>query len=340
MTVHDLREVLRERAEDRSPANPHRHDQVRARIRRVRVRRRVTAGAAVVAALAAGVALLPGVVETPRRETTAAAQPDSELPERFAAGDGAEYRRLATAALAAGGEKATSITFPVSGKPLDVAAICDGPPGSATPRIAVDGRQTGVHGFSPCMEPGMQLRALPVPEGATEVTVTFDTTTSGSGCVRKRQDGPCVAVTPKRADWSLAVYEWTPPARPVEPEQVRAFPTRLGGMRLATSRSGVWGEERDFSVTVTSGGGKLGIEQLCTGELAGRMWFSYTIDGRDTQSTVSCATWTRGPYPMAMQEYPVPKGKRVTVTGKMGIYGGHINRPVRWSIGVYTKEKQ
>ncbi|MFC4005963.1 hypothetical protein ACFOY2_01925 [Nonomuraea purpurea] len=53
--------------------------------------------------------------------------------------------------------------------------------------------------------------------------------------------------------------------------------------------------------------------------------------------TVNCAVWKSGPYPMALTEHVVPKGARVTVTGQVGVWGGHPNRPVRWSIGLYTK---
>ncbi|GAA3589494.1 hypothetical protein GCM10022419_084950 [Nonomuraea rosea] len=305
------------------------------------MRRRAAAGAAVVTAVAAGFALLPGSVETPRRETTAtaaAARPVPELPERFTSGDGTEYRRLAVATLRANGEKAVSVTVPVSGKPLDVAALCDGEPGSDTPQISVNGKRGEGRGFSPCLTPGRDVRPLVVPAGATEVTVTFDTTTAGGGCVREKKGASCVPVKPRRADWSLAVYEWTPPARSVEPDRIRAFPKRLGGMRLASSATDVSWRDHDFTLAVTSPGGKLGIEQLCTGELAGRMWFRFQIDGVDQPTTATCGVWDKGPFPMAMNEFRVPKGERVTITGKMGFYGADTNRPVRWSVGVYVKE--
>ncbi|MFG1705818.1 hypothetical protein ACFLIM_21725 [Nonomuraea sp. M3C6] len=333
MTVQDLRDVLRERAEAPSPANPYRHDQVRSRIRRTRLRRRATAGAAVAAAVVVGFSLLPGTAEPPR-DITAAAQPAPSLPERFTSDDGTEYRRVATATLKANGERKTSVTVPVSGRPLDVAGLCNGTFGSDMPRISVNGNHTGGPGFTPCAKE-MELRPLIVPTGATEVTVTFDTT--AYGCVLEKKNGPCVPTRPRQADWSLAVYEWNPPARQIEPEPVRAFPARLGGMKLATFTSGMWGKDSAFTLQVTSPGGKVAIDQLCTGDLAGRMWFRYQIDGADIPVTASCGVWKEGPFPMALHEFAVPKGKRATISGRMGLWGDYTNRPVRWSFGVYVK---
>ncbi|MEV4174667.1 hypothetical protein [Nonomuraea sp. NPDC049709] len=339
MTVQDLRDVLRERAEGPSPANPRRHDQVRARIRRTRLRRRAAAGTALVAAVAAGMVLLPGTAAPPARETTTAARlaptaTAKELPLRFTAPDGTEYRRLATAALEADGAKKTSVTIPVSGRPLDVAALCDGEFGASAPKILVDGNHTGPRGFTSCPN-AMELQPLVVPPGATRVTVTFDTTTTGWGCVVKKKGGPCVRVPEKRAGWDLAVYEWTPPSRPVTPEPVKAFPDRAGGRRLASMSTGVYPNDSTIELEVVSTGGRIGIDQLCSGDLAARMWFTYRVNGGQSPSTVMCGVWKEGPYPMAMSEFEVPKGKKVTITGRMGLWGEHTNRPVDWAVAVY-----
>ncbi|MEQ4721599.1 hypothetical protein [Nonomuraea sp. B19D2] len=337
MTVQDLRDVLREQAEAPSPANPYRHEQVRSRIRRTRLRRRVTAGAAVVAAVAVGVYLVPAA---PReRETTAAAQTGStakpgRLPESFTSGDGTEYRRLAATALKAKGETKTSVKVTVSGKPLEVAGRCDGDPRSDTPAVLVNGQVTAGPGSLPCSKE-MSMFPLTVPRGVTEVTVTFDTIRVGGGCARRKKDGPCVPIEPRPANWSLAVYEWTPPAEPVEPGPVGAFPARAGGMKLADSTTGVWPRDSSFTLAVRSGSGKLGVDQLCTGDLASRLWFRIQVEGQE--SSGNCGVWKKGSYPMAMSEFAVPKGKRVTITGKISIWGGHTNRPVRWSVGAFVR---
>ncbi|MGP3965162.1 hypothetical protein ACTWPT_55360 [Nonomuraea sp. 3N208] len=336
MTVQDLRDVLRERAGAPSPANPYRHDQVRARVRRTRLRRRVAAGVAVAAAVVVGVALLPG--EQPRETTAVAAQAGPELPERFTAEDGTEYRLLASATIKAKGPEKATVTVPVSGKPLDVAAVCDGDFANVSPRIRIDGRATEGPDFSPCMRKNWRdLRPLTVPEGVSEVTVEFDTTVRGGGCVSAKRGAPCRPVEIERADWRLAVYEWTPPARPVDPGALRDFPGKLGSMRLADTASGLWDRDSSFTLVVESRGGKIGIEQLCAGDLSQRTWFTYEIDGKSTNSSVNCGVWTKGPYPLAMSEHKVPKGKRVTITGRVGLWGESTNRPVRWSAAVYAK---
>ncbi|MEV0237622.1 hypothetical protein [Nonomuraea sp. NPDC050786] len=340
MTVQDLRDVLRERAESPSPANPYRHDEVRSRIRRTSLRRRVTAGAGAVAVIAAGIYLIPGTAAAPDRDTTAtataAAQP-AGLPERFTSADGTEYRRLAITTLEVKGKKKTSINVPVSGKPLEVSGRCDGGPRSDSPAVLVNGRPIGGADSLRCSKE-MPLVPLIVPRGATEVTVTFDTTRLRPGCVRRTKDSPCLPVEARPANWSLAVYEWTPPARPVEPPQIKPFPDRAAGMKRAYTVRGMWPQDPSFTLTATSESGKIGIDQLCAGDLASRMWFQFRIDGKLSPSSSNCGVWREGrSYPMAVAEITVPKGKRVTISGKMSFLGEYTNRPVRWSVGVFVK---
>ncbi|MFI7470118.1 hypothetical protein [Nonomuraea sp. NPDC049646] len=339
MSVQDLREMLRERAEGPAPAIPDRHELVRRRVRRTWRRRVLASAAATVAAGAAVLSLLPGGAVTRHEPATSASAvaPARELPERFTARDGTGYRRLATATIRTDGARKTSVTIPVTGRPLDVAALCDGSFGATAPRISVAGRAAGAWpSFSPCPK-GMELVPLTVPAGAGQVTVTFDTTTRGGGCSRTKKGAPCVTPEPVKAVWSLAVYEWTPPARPVDPEPLRAFPERLAGWELAgATRDRVWPQDATATVTVRGDGGRVGIEALCAGDLAGRMWFTYRVKGGE-EGTATCAQWTSGPYPMALTELAVPQGRRVTVTVRAGIWGQDANRPVRWAMAVYRK---
>ncbi|YCK38003.1 hypothetical protein ACNF49_29310 [Actinomadura sp. ATCC 39365] len=340
MSVQDLREMLRERAEGPAPATPDRHELIRRRVRRTWRRRGLASAAATVAAGAVVLSLLlPGGAVTRHEPATSAdaVAPARELPERFTADDGTAYRRLATATVRTEGTRKASVTIPVTGRPLDVAARCDGSFGATAPRISVAGGASGASpSFSPCLK-GMELVPLLVPAGAGPVTVTFDTTTRGGGCTRQEKGAPCVTPKPVKAVWSLAVYEWTPPARPVDPEPLKAFPGRLTSWELAgATQDRIWPRDRTDTVTVRGDGGKIGIEALCTGDLARRMWFTYRVEGGD-EMTATCGQWKSGPYPMAMTELAVPKGKRVTVTVRAGIWGQDTNRPVRWAMAVYRK---
>ncbi|MEV3987079.1 hypothetical protein [Nonomuraea sp. NPDC049758] len=340
MSVQDLREMLRERAEGPAPAIPDRHELVRRRVRRTWRRRVMASAAATVAAGAAVLSLLPGGAVTrhePATSASAVAPAPEPLPERFTAHDGTGYRRLATATVRTDGARKTSVTIPVTGRPLDVAALCDGSFGATAPRISVAGRAAGASPpISPCLK-GMELVPLPVPAGAGQVTVTFDTTTRGGGCTRQGKGAPCVTPEPVKAVWNLAVYEWTPPARPVDPEPLRAFPKRLPSWELAgATQDRIWPQDGTATVTVRGDGGRMGIEALCAGDLARRMWFTYRIEGGD-EGVVTCSQWTGGPYPMAMTELAVPEGRRVTVTVRAGIWGEGTNRPVRWAMAVYRK---
>ncbi|MGW2156290.1 hypothetical protein [Nonomuraea sp. NPDC001699] len=339
MSVQDLRDVLRERAEGPAPANPARPEHIRRRVRRTRRRRGLTAAAAAVVAAVTVFSLLPGDAAPPQEAATPAVKAARELPERFAAHDGTGYRRLATATIRTEGTTKASVTIPVSGKPLDVAALCEGGPRARPPAISVTGGDVApFQSLSSCPK-DMELVPLVVPGGAGRITVTFDTATKGWGCVREGKDGPCVPQKPDEAVWSLAVYEWTPPGRPVEPGPLKPFPKRLAGWDLAgATRQLVWPQARTFTVTARGDGGRIGIEALCAGDLARRMWFRYLIEGGEGgEVTSTCGQWESGPYPMAMNEFSVPAGKPVKVTVRAGIWGPDSNRPVRWSVAVYRK---
>jgi hypothetical protein len=339
MTVPDLRDVLREHGDGPSPANPARPEQVRTRIRRIRLRRRALGGGGVVAvaaAVALGFSLLPGTaeprLETADQPTTLAAQLADLLPERFTAADGTEYRRIATTSIKRTGPTKVSVTIPVSGKPLDVGAVCAGPD-SSMPRASTGaGGPASVH-FGRCSR-RMQLQPLQVPvsKRGTELTVTFDTTTSGGGCLVR--NGKCVPQKTYRGVWSLAVYEWTPPAQPVKPPKLKALPDHAGKARLAETKTGVWPQDTSATFKVR---GKVGFDTLCTGALAGSLWFSFEVNGREEGSRGSCAVWEGGAFPSAVSEFSYPTDRTTTVKVTWKLLGSGTNRPVRWSVGLYRK---
>ncbi|MCK2219093.1 hypothetical protein MF672_035650 [Actinomadura sp. ATCC 31491] len=338
MTVHDLREVLRERAGAPSPGNPLRHDQVRARISRARRRRRaaatVTAGAA---AAVLAMALLPGAERGPEETTTATA--GERLPGSYTSGDGAVYRRLAAAALRPGGPATASVTVPATGGPLDVAGVCEGSLTTAPPRVLMNGRPVTQAAPLLC---GTGVRTVPltVPAGVTEVTVTFDQSARPLDC--RSAGGGCAPGRGPAGAWDLAVYTWTPPARPVDPGPVGHLPRRVGGLRLAGSATGTLAGPAAagaFTVRVRSRDGHVRLQQLCAGELSGRLWFSYLVDGASSVTT-SCPVLAGGGEPAVndLMEVPVPAGRQVTITGRVGAWGPLTNRPVRWSAGVYAED--
>ncbi|MBB6352163.1 hypothetical protein FHU36_008759 [Nonomuraea muscovyensis] len=343
MTVQDLRDVLREHGDGPAPANPTRPDQVRARIRRMRRRRRAVmvagAGAAVTTVAALGFAFLPGTAAAPRPADDTAVVPTSadapELPESFTSADGAEYRRLDLVSLARTGPRKATVTIPVTGRPLDVAVTCAGSTRAASPKISIGRRPVTAGVFC---RPGRQLVALPVPAGgAKEATVTFDTTTHGTACTREKPGGPCRPVKEERGDWSLAVYEWTPPAQPVEPEAPRPLPRRAGAFELAESRSGTWPRESSVTFRVRGDGRPIGVDQICTGDLADRLEFRYELNGRDTGASSSCGVWKRGAFPSAIKEFAVPKGRSATITVKASMRAEAPDRLVRWSVGLFRE---
>jgi hypothetical protein len=332
MTVQDLREALRERADGPSPANPSRHEQVLARVRRARLGRRVTAGvaagAAVAAAVVLGAAVMPGPAEP---ETTVAVRPAAKLPERFTAPDGTAYRRVAVTTIRAGGADRATVRVPVTGERLDVAAVCEGDLQVNTGvRVAVDGRSSGP-GFGRCSA-RRALQPLTVPTGAREVSVTFDTTTTGTACVV--QGGTCRPVPRTEGTWTLGVYAWTPPDAPVRPEPVKDLPDRLGGRPLLDSRTGMWPADDTVRFEFDATGRSFGLDQICAGDLAERLRFEITVDGGVGHGS-GCVVWRSGPFPLAMSEHKTRPGERVVVTARITVDGGHPHRPVRWSIGLY-----
>ncbi|MBT2235281.1 hypothetical protein [Nonomuraea sp. NEAU-A123] len=339
MTLPDLRDVLHEHGDGPSPANPARPEQVLARIRRIRLRRRALGGGGVVAmaaAVALGLSLLSGTAE-PRLETadeptTFTAQLAGLLPERFTAADGTKYRRIATTSIKRTGPTKVSVTIPFSGKPLDVGAVCAGPDTSA-PRASIGADGPASAHFGACSR-RMQLRPLQVPAatGSKELTVTFDTTTTGWGCAVR--DGKCVPQKKTRGVWALAVYEWTPPAQAVKPPSLKELPDHAGKARLVEKKTGVWPQDTSATFKVR---GKVGFDTLCTGALAGNLWFNFEVNGREEGSGGACGVWEGGAFPSAVSEFSYPTDRTTTVKVKWTLRGGGTNRPVRWSVGLYRK---
>ncbi|WP_344580347.1 hypothetical protein [Nonomuraea roseoviolacea] len=350
MTVRDLRDVLREHGDAAPPPNPARHEQVRARIGRIRRRRRLLATGTAAAAVAAvlGVVVLPGgpgqrgntTVAVDSAATPAGDTPTPKLPETFTAPDGTVYRRLAMTSIGATGSRKATVTIPVTGKPLDVAGVCT-PRGEAPSgiQIRIDGRPT-TNGGLICArgrQPQRRLEPLTVPAGPDRATITFDTTTHGSTCGRPDPKNPCRPVTPERVPWDLAVYEWTPPQQPVQPAAPKAFPRTSAGWKLADTGTGTWPGKTSLTFRVRGDGGQIGLDAVCTGDLGARLWFRYEIDGKDTGAASGCAVWEKGPYPMAMTLFKSRKGKPMTITVKPFVESSVEGRPIRWSVGLFRR---
>ncbi|MEV0203430.1 hypothetical protein, partial [Nonomuraea sp. NPDC050691] len=301
-----------------------------------------------VAAVAAvlGVVVLPGgpgqrgdmtaAVAPATASGSAEATPTPKLPETFTAPDGTVYRRLATTSIGATGSKKATVTVPVSGKPLDVAGVCT-PRGDTHPgvQILVDGRAT--EGGLICRDK-RDLQPLTVPAGSDRVTITFDTTTHGWGCVRSGPKDACRPAKEVRVPWDLAVYEWTPPDRPVQPAAPPAFLRHLGKWKLTDTRTGSWPGATSLTFRVRGDGRPVGVDQLCTGDLATRLWFTYEIDGEDTHGASGCGVWAKGPYPMAITMFDTRKGKPMTITVKLSMRSPAEGRPVRWSVGLFRRQ--
>ncbi|MFI6290537.1 hypothetical protein ACIBEJ_03090 [Nonomuraea sp. NPDC050790] len=329
MTVQDLREVLREHGSAAPPPNPARRTQIEARIRRRRLRRTAVAGGAIAAAVALAAALIPGTAERPAPPVAVKPAP---LPETFTSPDGTQYRRLAATTVVTPGRTNITLTLPLTGNPVDLAATCEGPTRNiVTPTVAVGGlmRQGDLGG---CTKE-TQLLGLEVPKGAGKAEVVIDIVRPGSACWQDKPGGRCVERKPERAVWSLAFYEWIPPAQPVSPAAPRPLPKALGTMKLSRTESGTWPEQD--TVTFRTNGGKIGIEKICTGDLAGRLTFTVAVNGEDTGTGGTCAVWKRDPFPWGMALHTLPKGRTSTVTLKLRMKGAHHDRPVRWSAGLY-----
>ncbi|SDJ83502.1 hypothetical protein SAMN05421874_103346 [Nonomuraea maritima] len=324
-----------------APDNPGRIAQLERRIRRDSSRRSAGAALAGVSMLTAAGVLIPALLHpgpaVPSHEPTTAVQP-AELPPRFTSGDGSAYRRLASTTLRArsAGEKKVSVTVPVSGKPLEVAVLCpEGDPvHMARPRMIVNGEPSHTW-FQQCLTgQGMVLDSVSVPKSADEVTIAFDIT--DEVC---KKDEPCpTRASGQPADWPLAVYEYTPPARPVEPDPIEAFPARLGTQQLAGQASGVWPRDSSFTLTVTSPGGYFRIEHRCTGHLAGRLPITYQIGDEPSHGAWICGHRTLDETNGMLWTEKIPEGTKVTISGKVDVPEGDHDRQTRWSVAVYSSK--
>ncbi|GLW13252.1 hypothetical protein Misp01_83800 [Microtetraspora sp. NBRC 13810] len=337
MTVENLRDVLREHADLLPPPNPSRGEQVRDRVRRIRARRRTAVGAVGAAVVAAAVALtVPLLPATPQPETTTTVSGGTlpVLPGEFTSADGTGYRLVARTAIEKTADAKATLKVPYTGKPLDVGGMCVGPDDNP-PRIEVEGsRLRAPVSFMNC-DRELRLQPLDVPEGATEVTVTFNTVTSGWGCTQEEPGGPCVTQVPAHGSWVLGVYEWTPPARPVVPEPLRSIPRQIDEWRLTETRSGLWPQDTTATFEVGGQAGRVALDELCSGELATRLQFSFRVNGESGGASSSCGVWTSGGFPMAMNELHLTEPTTVTV--ELTMVGQSTNRPIRWSVGLFER---
>ncbi|MEU4408138.1 hypothetical protein AB0F88_26770 [Streptosporangium sp. NPDC023963] len=309
-------------------------------MRRTRGRRRIavgavgTVGAAVVAAaVALTVPLLPA---TPQPETTTTVSGGlmPVLPEQFTSADGTGYRLVARTAIEKTGDAKATLKVPYTGKPLDVGGMCVGPDDSP-PRIEVKGSRLRVPvSFMNC-DRELRLQPLDVPEGATEVTATFNTVISGQSCTQEEPGGPCVTQARAHGSWVLGVYEWTPPARPITPEPLRNIPEKIGKWQLTETRSGLWPQDTTATFKVGGKAGKVALDQLCSGELATRLQFSFRANGQSGGTIKSCGVWTSGKFPMAMSELYLTEPTTITV--ELSMVGQSTNRPIRWSVGLFER---
>ncbi|MFC4531503.1 hypothetical protein [Sphaerisporangium dianthi] len=351
MTVQDLQNALRSHGEAPVPANPARHDQVQARIRRIRRRRHAAVAGAAAAALSAAAVLgfvsLSGqaqrdqdAVAVAQRSSGVPAQKSgppehTALPRTFTSADGTEYRRLAVTAIAKTGAKKATVTVPVTGKPLDIAAVCSGGRRSSMGVLVRINGRAGGQGPLPCAT-GRQLVPLAVPAGAGErITVTFELVKRLSGCVIVA--GSCVQPDDARVRWSLAVYEWTPPEHPVEPQAPRGLPKPPKGYSPADSRTGTWPRDRSLTFDVLGDGKPIGVHHVCTGDVASRLSFEIELNGRFA-SRGGCGAWTDKSSSLTLAEFRVPKGKKATITVNLTMRPEAPNRPVRWSVGLWHRQ--
>ncbi|MEU0571333.1 hypothetical protein ABZ297_38880, partial [Nonomuraea sp. NPDC005983] len=304
------------------------------------------AATALLGVLAVGAPMLQTAAQPLQQATTAArpaatqpatmgsapAKPTPKLPERFTAPDGTEYRLVADSRIMlAGGTKAT-VTVPVTGKPLAMGAVCTGSDDSG-PRVSTGERMFPPAAFTVCSR-HLALQPLVVPKGAKQVTVTVDDTTRGRGCVWDKARNTCEPQQPKRGTWFLAAYEWMPPAKPVDPGEPKPFPAKVSGWKLAETKTGTFPQDATATFHL-EGGHSYGLDQLCTGDLASSLRFSYL--GAITGVVGSCGVWESGPWPYAMNEVRVPKGQRLRVSIRLSMPGEVGNRPVRWSVGLFRK---
>ncbi|GAA0944684.1 hypothetical protein GCM10009560_58910 [Nonomuraea longicatena] len=330
--------MLKERAGAVAPHNPKRVRQVRARVRRRRTVRALAAGVAVAGLATAGWLAFPGTPEAAKPVDRVAVTPGSPAPETFTSRDGTAYRRVALQSVDYPGEKAVTLTIPLNGKPLDLAAFCESP-GTGGPMVRIEAKRFYSSAPGNCA-PTMRLTGLDLPERAKEVKIVIDPRVGGWACVGKRKPSDCTPEArqpaPEPREVSLAFYEWTPPERPVDPGTVPEPPAEFDGYRKVGVKSGVWPGKRSVTFEVEGHGGTVAVDAICSGELAGRLRIARAFNGRGG-SEGGCAIAGKDRFGGVMTEFPAPRGKRVRVTLTLRAEGETTNRPVGWRIGLYRK---
>jgi hypothetical protein len=337
MSTQELRELLNERAGAVPPHNPRRGEQVLARVRRRRNVRTLTAGVAVAGVITAGWLVLPGAPEAAQPVDRVAVAPGPAAPESFTSQDGTAYRRVALKSVRYPGKEQVTLTIPLTGKPLDLAAFCEESRWGA-PMVRIEGARFSP--VNPDCAPTMRLVGVNVPKGAKEVKIVIDPRVRGWACVGKRKASECTpkdrVPEPKPHEVSLAFYEWTPPEHAVQPSPLPEPPARVAGYRKVAVKSGVWPERRSATFEVEGHGGTIAVEASCSGDLAGRLRFARAFNG-EGGSEGGCAIAGKDQFGGVLSEFPAPHGKRVRITITLRAEGETTNRPVNWLVGLYRK---
>ncbi len=355
-STDELRQLLIERS---SPAidHPAPGDQITARIR-ASSRRRAKAAVALAAVAVIGVA---GVVAVAHRGGSdhQALTGLRTLPARFTASDGATYRRVGIASMAAPAQNSVTIKVDVGSDRVDVMATCEGGGGLDTVAdVLVDHAFGNVFGCSkrptlsgllaepmpsgPPVPPTLKgvrptPKALPVRPGKRTVEITF------TSMALPHKHGA-------RATWLFGVYEWKPPATlgpappaPRLPESYTGYNTTSGHghalLRRIAVHSGRWPADRTATFTVPFHGRDLHINAVCSGAIADRL----SVTMLHHSPALTCASWSPGDE---MPDTPVLNGvpgKPITLTFRIRVPAGYdraayAKRAASWTIGIYEEQ--
>ena len=356
-STDELRQLLIERS---SPAidHPAPGDQITARIR-ASSRRRAKAAVALAAVAVIGVA---GVVAVAHRGGSdhEALTGSRTLPARFTASDGATYRRVGIASMAAPAQNSVTIKVDVGSDRVDVMATCEGGGGLDTVAdVLVDhawgdvlfgcSKRPTLRGLvvqpgpsGPPVPPALRgvrpmPKALPVRPGWHEITFTSS-----------------LAHKPGAwATWLFGVYEWKPPAKLGPPPPAPRLPESYTGytgynaasghgtalLRRIAVHGGRWPVDRTATFTVPFHGRDLHINAVCSGAIADRL----SVTMLHHSPALTCASWSPGDE---LPDTPVldgAPGKPITLTFRIRVPDGYdraayAKRAASWTIGIYEEQ--
>lgn len=332
MNTEEFRDLLQANAQAPRPVNPARTNQIEHRIKRRKTQRKVLTGFTAAAVAIAITGVWAETRDVPHSPTLGSVTPTQNptLAEEFVAKDGAVYHRVSLTSLDWPRQKTATVPLVRNGKPLAARVACAGKKdvSELMYHFSTASQQnfnllSGKAGMF--CEPLNADHPFDLPDSLTSFTVSAD----------KPHDYGTV-IPDGTAAWTIALYEWTPPAKPKPaPPAPKMIVSENNPLVV---KKGVWPKTQELTLTVPYRGRPLMYNAFCAGAIGGNARVEVHVNGRlnPAYDDNQCYAAEEGNVADIDLIRPPRGTKQVTLTVRLtGFDPGYLKRPGSWSVGVF-----